>query len=300
MNKNDIFKIGIGTWKVDPDNFEKDIEALKYSFELGQNYLPLSMLYNNGKVVERMKDYIKLIGREKLFICVNLERYVEKIEDVESQLNNYFETLDIDYIDCFQIHTFAVCKISMSEIYKEIDRLVKLGKVKYIGVSNVNLEQLKEINSIVKIDFFEGVYNLDCKYYENEGLIDYCKENDILFTAYQPLRRNKIAQKNYEFLKQLAEKYNKTQNQVMINWIVKEKDIIPLIKSTNKDRIKENIEALDFEMEKADYEVLNNFQNKKMNSIEISWNEESGVTIDKLANQNEDNIRSKYDKKINF
>lgn len=288
MNKNDIFKIGIGTWKVDPDNFEKDLEALKYSFELGQNYLPLSMLYNNGKVVEKMKEFIKLMGREKLFICANLERYVEKIEDVENQLNNYLKILDIDYVDCFQIHTFAVCKISMLEIYKEIDRLVRLGKSKYIGVSNVNLEQLKQINNVAKIDFFEGVYNLDCKYYENTGLIEYCKENDILFTAYQPLRRNKIAQKNYGVLKQLAEKYNKTQNQVMINWIVKEKEIMPLIKSTNKDRIKENIEALDFEMEKADYEVLNDFQNEKVNSIEINWNEESGVTIDQLANQNEE------------
>ena len=226
-------------------------------------------------------------GREKLFICANLERYVEKIEDVEIQLNNYLKILDIDYIDCFQIHTFAVCKISMLDIYKEIDRFVRLGKVKYIGVSNVNLEQLKEINQICKVDFFEGVYNLDCKYYENEGLIEYCKENDILFTAYQPLRRNKIALKNYEFLKQLAEKYNKTQNQLMINWIVKEKEIMPLIKSTNKDRIKENIEALDFQMEKADYEKLNKFQNEKINSIEINWNEESGVTIDQLANQNE-------------
>ena len=287
MNKSDIFKIGIGTWKVDPDNFEKDIEALKYSFELGQNYLPLSMLYNNGKVVEKMKDYIKLIGRGKLFICANLERYVEKIEDVEQQLNNYLKILDIDYIDCFQIHTFAVCKISMLDIYKEIDRFVRLGKVKYIGVSNVNLEQLKEINNICKIDFFEGVYNLDCKYYENEGLIDYCKQNDILFTAYQPLRRNKIAQKNYPMLIELSKKYNKTQNQIMINWMVKEKEIMPLIKSTNKDRIKENIEALDFEMEKADYEKLNKFQNEKINALEINWNDESGVTIDQLANQNE-------------
>ena len=255
MDKDNIFKIGIGTWKVDPDNFEKDLEALKYSFELGQNYLPLSMLYNNGKVVERMKEFIKLVGRENLFICANRERYVEKIED----------------------------------IYKEINRLVELGKVKYIGVSNVNLEQLKEIRSVSKVDFFEGVYNLDCKYYENTGLTEYCKKNDILFTAYQPLRRNRIAQKNYVFLKQLAEKYNKTQNQIMINWIVKEKEIMPLIKSTNKDRIKENIEALNFEMEKVDYETLNEFQNEKINAIEINWNEESGVTIDQLANQNEEN-----------
>ena len=290
MEKNDIFKIGIGTWKVDPENFEKDLEALNYSFELGQNYLPLSMLYNNGKVVEKMKDFIKLVGRENLFICANLERYVEKIGDIENQLNKYLELLEINYVDCFQIHTFAVCKIPILEIYKEINRMVDLGKVKYIGVSNVNLEQLKSINKIVKIDFFEGVYNLDCKYYENEGVIDYCKENDILFTAYQPLRRNKISQKNYSFLKDLSEKYNKTQNQIMINWIVKEKAIMPLIKSTNKDRIKENIDSLDFEMEKADYEILNKFQNEKINSIEINWNDESGVTIDQLANQNEGEI----------
>ena len=290
MEKNDIFKIGIGTWKVDPENFEKDLEALNYSFELGQNYLPLSMLYNNGKVVKKMKDFIKLVGRENLFICANLERYVEKIGDIENQLNKYLELLEINYVDCFQIHTFAVCKIPILEIYKEINRMADLGKVKYIGVSNVNLEQLKSINKIVKIDFFEGVYNLDCKYYENEGVIDYCKENDILFTAYQPLRRNKISQKNYSFLKDLSEKYNKTQNQIMINWIVKEKAIMPLIKSTNKDRIKENIDSLDFEMEKADYEILNKFQNEKINSIEINWNDESGVTIDQLANQNEGEI----------
>ena len=290
IEKNNIFPIGIGTWKIDPDNFEKDLEALKYSFELGQNYLPLSMLYNNGKVVEKMKEYIKLVGREHLFICANLERYVEKINDVENQLDDYLKILGLDYIDCFQIHTFAVCKISMLEIYREIDRLVKIGKIRYVGVSNVNLQQLKEINDVVKIDFFEGVYNLDCKYYENEGLLDYCRENNIIFTAYQPLRRNKIAKKNYSMLEALSEKYGKTQNQIMLNWIVKEKDILPLIKSTSKERIRENIEALSFEMEKTDFELLNSFQNEKINSIKINWNDESGVTIDQLANQNEDEV----------
>ena len=290
MDKNNIFKIGIGTWKIDPDNFENDLEALKFSFDLGQNYLPLSMLYNNGKVVEKMHKFIKLVGRENLFICANLERYVEKIEDVENQLNQYLNMLELDYVDCFQIHTFAVCKIPMLDIYKEINRLVEIGKVKYIGVSNVNLEQLKQITNIVKIDFFEGVYNLDCKYYENSGLIEYCNNHDILFTAYQTLRRNRIAQKNYSFLVELADKYHKTQNQIMINWIVKEKGIIPLIKSTNISRIKGNIAALDFEMEKADYELLDEFQNEKINTIQINWNDESGITIDQLPNQNEDNL----------
>ena len=113
MNKEKIFKIGIGTWKIDPDNFEKDLDALNYSYKLGQNYLSLSMIYNNGKVVDKMRDFIKTVGRENLFICANIERYVEKIEDVENQLNNYLNKLDIDYIDCFQIHTFEVFKFPM-------------------------------------------------------------------------------------------------------------------------------------------------------------------------------------------
>lgn len=290
MNKDNIFKIGIGSWKVDPDNFKEDLEALKYSFDQGQNYLSLSMLYNNGKVVEKMKGFIDLVGRENLFISAYLEKYIESIEDVEKQLNDYLEVLDLKYIDCLQIHSFSVCKIPMIDVYKEINRLVNLGKVKYIGVSNVNLEQLKQINSIVRIDFFEGVYNLDCKYYENTGLLEYCNENNILFIAYQPIRRNKITQKNYEFLVKLAKKYNKTQNQIMINWIVKEKGILPIIKSTNLDRIKENIDSISFDMEKADYKVLDDFQNEKINSIEVNWNDESGISIDQLANQNEDDI----------
>ena len=287
MDKSNIFKIGIGTWKIDPENFNNEIEGLKYSFDKGQNYLSLSMLYNNGEVVRKIKSFIDLVGRKNLFISAYLEKYIEKIEDVEKQLNEYLRVLNIDYVDCLQIHIFTVCKIPIIDVYKEIERLVKNGKVKYIGISNVSLEQLKEINKRVKIDFFEGIYNLDCKYYENTGLINYCNENNIDFLAYQPLRRNRIVAKDYKFLKRLSKKYNRTQNQIMINWIVKEKGIYPLIKSTNVNRIKENIESLDFDMDTDDYDILNKFQNEKINSIEINWEDESGITIDQLANQDE-------------
>lgn len=290
MDKSNIFKIGIGTWKINPENFNNEIEGLKYSFDKGQNYLSLSMLYNNGEVVRKIKSFIDLVGRKNLFISAYLEKYIEKIEDVEKQLNEYLRVLNIDYVECLQIHIFTVCKIPIIDVYKEIERLVKNGKVKYIGISNVSLEQLKEINKSVKIDFFEGIYNLDCKYYENTGLINYCNENNIDFLAYQPLRRNRIVAKDYKFLKRLSKKYNRTQNQIMINWIVKEKGIYPLIKSTNVNRIKENVESLDFDMDTDDYDILNKFQNEKINSIEINWEDESGITIDQLANQDESKL----------
>ena len=200
MNKNDLFPIGIGTWKIDYENFNNDIEALVHSYNKGQNYLSLYMLYNNGEVVKQMKSFIDKVDRNRLFINANLEPTIEKTEDVEKQLNEYLEILNIDYVDSLQIHSYFVSKLPLVQVYKEIKRLVDIGKVRYIGISNVNLEQLIEVNNEVKIDFFEGVYNLECKIYEDNKVLEYCKKNNIQFVCYQALRRNRTAMRNYGVL----------------------------------------------------------------------------------------------------
>lgn len=286
LSKNEIFPIGIGTWKIDYENMEKDINALKYSYGKGQNYLSLYMLYNGGAIVKGLKEYVKSLEREKIFINVNIEPTVEKIEDIEKQLDEYLEILDLKFVDNLQLHTPKATKLSMIDTYKEMKRLKDIGKARYLGISNCDLETLKEVNEKVKIDFFEGVYNLECKVNEDIGILDYCKNNDVIFIAYQALRRNRTANNNYEDLLMLSKKYNKTQNQIIINWLIKEKKINTIIKSTNIDRINENLEAIEFEMEKEDYKLLNSFRNKLFDDVKIDWKfTGDGVTIDQLPNQ---------------
>ena len=275
----------IGTWKIDYEHFENDIDALVYSHNKGENYLSLYMLYNNGEVVKQMRKFLDKIDREKVFINVNLEPTIKEIEDIEKQLDEYLKILDIKYVDNLQIHGSFVSEIPLVEVYKEIKRLVDIGKVRYIGISNVNLEQLKEISSLVRIDFFEGVYNLECKLYEDIGVLNYCKENDIKFICYQPLRRNRTARRNYPLLVELALKYNKTQNQIILNWIINRKNIMPLIKSTNIKRIDENNESINFKMSDDDYNKLDDFRNTEFDNVKIDWDCNGGVTIDQLANQ---------------
>jgi diketogulonate reductase-like aldo/keto reductase len=286
INKEDIFPIGIGTWKLNYENINNEIEALMYSYEKGQNYLSLYMLYDGGEIVKSLKTYIDKIDRNKVFININLEPTIEKVEDIEKQLNEYLEILNLEYVDNLQLHTPKATNISLLETYKEMKRLVDIGKVRYLGISNCNLKQLKEINSNIKIDFFEGVYNLECKANEDIGILDYCTENDITFIPYQALRRNRTSLRNYPILVNLANKYNKTQNQIILNWIIKEKKMKPLIKSTNIDRINQNLESINFEMEKEDYNSLNEFRNKEFDNVKIDWDfTGEGVTIDQLANQ---------------
>ena len=285
LKLEDLSKIGIGTWRLDVENFDQELESLKYAFQLGENYTSLSMLYNNGLNVKQMKRFLDSVPRDKIFIMVNLDPTINTRSDVETQLNLYLKELGIEYVDAIQLHSPRFTNISLEDLYEEIKRLVEIKKIRYVGISNVNLEQLKDICKIVKLDFFEGVYNLECKIYEDLGVLDYCAKNNIKFVAYQPLRRNRTALRNYDVLVNLAKKYQKTQNQIIINYLVNEKNIMPIIKSSNKDRIKENIEALNFEMTQDDYELLNNFRNKEFDNVQVVFGKEDGVSIDQLPNQ---------------
>lgn len=280
-----VFPLGIGTFRIDLNKKDASMKALTESLKLGQNYIDTSFLYESGKVMQFVGEFINKVGRDKLFITTKIEPTVEKATDIEEQLDKYLETMKVDYVDCLMLHSAIFTKLSLLDTYKEMSRMVELGKTKSLGLSNANLEQLKEINEKYPIKIYEGVYNLECKLNEDIGIIDYCKDNNIMFCVYQPLRRNRTAKRNYPVLVELAEKYNKTQNQIILNWIIKEKKLKVLIKTTNEDRIKENISSLDFEMTKEDYEKLNMFRAKEFDNIVIDWEGNGGVTVDQLANQ---------------
>ncbi len=285
INLEEIFPLGIGTFRIDLTQKEASMNALMDSFKLGQNYIDTSHLYENGKVMTFIGEFIKKVGRENLFITTKIEPTVEKITDIEEQLNQYLEIMNIDYVDCLMLHSVIFTKLPLMQTYKEMDRMIKLGKAKTLGLSNSNHEQLKEINEKYPISIYEGVYNLECKLNEDIGIIDYCRDNHILFCGYQPLRRNRTAKRNYSVLVELSKKYHKTQNQIILNWMIKEKKLNVLIKTTNHDRIKENINSLNFEMEQQDYQRLNLFRAKEFDDVVIDWEGKGGITVDQLANQ---------------
>ena len=263
------------------------MKALIYSYEQGQNFIETSYIYAGGQTMKFISEFLKRVDRNKLFITVKIENFIEKVEDIEEQLDKYLNILGIDYADSILLHTPKASKIPLEESYRELKRLVSIGKSRYVSVSNLNINQLKMIVEELDIELFsfEGLYNLECKQNEDIGILNYCKEHNILFINYQPFRRNRTANHNYSLLVELANKYNKTQNQILLNYYVKEKNIIPITKANKIEHIKLNLEALNFEMEHQDYQRLNDFRCEEFDKLKVDWLDNGGIPIYKFANQ---------------
>lgn len=300
MNKENIFPLAIGTyglgasrnesWEDNNSELvidEEEMNSLIFSYEQGQNFIETSYIYAGGKTMRFISEFLKRVDRNKLFITVKIENFIEKIEDIEEQLDKYLNILGISYADSVLLHTPKASKIPLKDSYNELKRLVSIGKSRNISASNLNINQLKMIVEELNINLFsfEGLYNLECKQNEDVGILNYCKEHNILFINYQPFRRNRTANHNYPLLVELAEKYNKTQNQILLNYYSKEKKIIPITKANRIEHIKLNLEALNFEMEKSDCERLNEFRCKEFDELEVDWEDKGGIPIYKFANQ---------------
>ena len=300
MNKENIFSLAIGTyglgasrsesWEDNNNELvidEEEMKALIYSYEQGQNFIETSYIYAGGQTMKFISEFLKRVDRNKLFITVKIENFIEKVEDIEEQLDKYLSILGIDYADSILLHTPKASKISLEESYRELKRLVSVGKSRNVSASNLNIKELKMIAEELGIELFsfEGLYNLECKQNEDVGILDYCKEHNILFVNYQPFRRNRTANHNYPLLVELANKYDKTQNQILLNYYIKEKKIIPITKANKIEHIKLNLDALNFEMEQQDYQRLNDFRCEKFDKLEVDWLDNGGIPIYKFANQ---------------
>ncbi len=280
----EVSKIGIGTWTIKKENIDNEVKALQFYFDQGVNYIDVVLAYDNGAVLDVVAKFLKSVKREDVFLNVFITHGCAKITDVEKQIKVYLNKLGVDYFDCVTLHSPAVLGFDFKEYVKEIKRLHTKYKFLNIGYSNLSPAQFEQVKD--HISFFEGLYNLENKINDDNGIIDKCIQNNIPFYAYQPLRRNRTAKQNYKEVVSLANKYSKTQNQILINWMIKHKSIGTLIKASKQEHIKENVEALNFEMTEKDYKSLDKFRNKEFDKIPFSYcNEEGKVRIDQIPNQ---------------
>ena len=287
-----ISNICIGTKGIDINNLDTELAVLLYYFNQGINMINVVLAYDNGNTMKVVAEFLKYINREDIFINAFITYGCQDVEDIEKQIDMYMNVLGTDYLDCVTLHSPAIVGVKFDDYVEQINKLRKTNKFFHIGYSNLSPKQFDEVKN--NIEYYEGLYNLDCKINEDNGIMGSCLVNGIPFYAYQTLRQNKIARAHYKEVELLARKHEKTPNQILLNWMFKHKKINAVIKSSNTEHIAENLRALNFEMTLEDYKMLDKFRNEFYDSLPVTYgNLKTKIRIDKLAEQEKKKKQSK-------
>ncbi len=247
-----IPKIGFGTWTIggrdraDPSGDEKSLLALRSALALGYTHFDTAENYAAGHAEELLGRAIREMGvpREKLLITSKVEPNHLQYEIVLRCCENSLRRLGMEYLDLYLIHWPRV-GMKLAEIFRALNQLLREGKVRHLGVSNFNLKLLEQAAALSETPLLtdQVPYSIPDRNYAKNGVLAYCQQNDILLTAYTPVK-HRFTQGN-QTLKTMARARGVTAHQIALAWLTTQPRVITIPMSFNSQHQAENLAAAD-------------------------------------------------------
>ena len=247
-NGVEIPRLGLGVYQAPPG--ESTLRAVKYALDVGYRHIDTAWLYGNeGDVGKAILE--SSIEREEIFITTKVWNSDQGYRSTLAACERSLQRLGLAYVDLYLIHWPV--ESQNNNTWKAMIQLLREGKTRTIGVSNYEIFHLQEIfqnfdviPSVNQVEFHPFLYQ--------EKLLEFCKNSNIQLEAYSPLTRGQRL--NHPTLVDLAKKYDKSPAQILIRWSLQH-GLVVIPKSIRKDRIRENIQVFDFQLEETDMKLLN-------------------------------------------
>lgn len=253
--------LGLGTWRVGGDmspDYSRDkqaIDTIQAAIQLGYTHIDTAEMYAAGHTEELVGEAIQACRRQDLFIATKVWHTHLRHQDVINALSGSLERLQTDYIDLYLIH-WPNRSIPLEETFRALNELVDHGQVRYLGVSNFELDQLEHAQTLSDTPLLTNQvpYNISNRTYARTGVLNYCQSNNILLTAYSPLDRGFLLRDIG--IQRIAKKYAATPAQVALHWLVRQSNVIAIPMSANKKHLLANLGALEVELLPEDLQKL--------------------------------------------
>ena len=255
-----MLMVGFGVFRV-PDKKECE-ESVYQAIKAGYRLIDTAgAYYNEDAVGSAVKRAIAdgLCTREDLFITSKL--WVQDMMDYESAQKGIEASLEksgLEYFDLYLLH--QACGDYFSS-WRAMETAYQEGKLKAIGVSNFYPNILTNFCEVVKVKPVVNQVELH-PYYTQEKALETMKYYNVIPEAWAPLGGGRYNPFEDEMLKRIATKYNKSVGQVILRWNI-QRGVIVIPKSTHVERIKENIDVFDFE--------LNEEEMKQISSLDMGY-----------------------------
>ena len=262
-NGEQIPKLGFGTWKIgggsyaDPKLDSVSLAALRSALEVGYTHFDTAEMYASGHTEELLGRAIREthVNREMLFITTKALPSHLKYDDALKACDNSLKRLKMEYIDLYLIH-WPQAGMKLEETFRALNKLVRDGKVRHLGVSNFNLRLLKESQALSETPLITNQvpYSLSDRSYIHNGVLEYCQQNDILLTAYEPVDKGHLNVN--QALRSVAAAHNATPYQIALAWLISQPRVITIPMSLNPGHIRENFESANIELTREEFKML--------------------------------------------
>ena len=256
-----ISSIGQGTWGVggyfEPvySRDDREVEALRRGIELGMTLIDTAEIYARGHSEELVGRAIRGFRREDIFIVSKVWHTNLRYDDVIKAAKRSVGRLGTSYIDLYLVH-WPNPEVPLRETMRAMEKLVEMGIVRYVGVSNFTVELLEEAQSSLareEIVANQVKYNLLERGVELE-ILPYCEREGITIMAYTPLAKGALARD--EYLAEIGRKYEKTAAQVALNWLIYRDNVVAIPKASKVSHVEENAGAMGWRLREEDFSAI--------------------------------------------
>jgi diketogulonate reductase-like aldo/keto reductase len=247
--------LGQGAWCMGENQAVRaeEIATLRLGLDLGLTLIDTAEMYGEGRAEELIGEVIEG-RREEVFLTSKVYPHNASREGAVAACERSLKRLRTDYIDLYLLHWRG--RVPLTETMEGFMGLHQAGKIRYYGVSNFDRADMQELWSVPggsEIAANQLLYNLTRHGIEH-GLVPWLHEQHVPIMAYSPIEQARLIRN--PTLVDFAQANGMTPAQAALAWLLSHEDVIAIPKTSRRERLKENVGALDHHLTAAQLEEL--------------------------------------------
>jgi len=249
--------LGQGTWRMGENKWahNDEVAALGLGIELGMTLIDTAEMYGEGGAEEVVADAIEG-QRNRVFIVTKVYPHNASRTELPRACERSLKRLRIDAIDLYLLH-WRERRTRLAETVETFEQLRTDGKIRRWGVSNLDVDDMKELWSMTNgsnCAANQVLYNLENREIES-GLLQMREENEVPIMAYSPVGHGRGLLENTT-LKRVSERRNAIPSQVALAWVLRQPGMIAIPKASNEKHVRQNAQSIEIKLTKNDLAEL--------------------------------------------
>jgi len=264
----EIHRLGYGAMRItgkgiwgEPDDRDNAKKVLQKAVELGVDFIDTADSYgpavSERLIGEALAPYPKktVIATKAGLTRQGPDKWlpVGRPEYLTQQVEMSLRWLKRDTIDLWQLHRIDA-KVPVEESLGAIKKLQTAGKIRFVGLSEVSVDEIKQARKVIDIVSVQNEYNLGNR--KSEAVLEYCEQEGIAFIPWFPVASGKLAQPGGK-LDELAKKHDATVSQLSLAWLLHRSPVmLPIPGTSSVEHLEENLKAADVALSDAEMQDL--------------------------------------------